>query len=189
MSREKTRSEWGISYTQSDLDMIREQILNQEASKRRSLVLGLFVALGALGLAVFLTITSYGLYVASESEKSRLAQENAALKARAEQSQKQLDTIAEQEANAAQARDQAQSRLNALLPSILNSTASSSEVANFAKMVYNLPQGRIEVDRQPPNTLFRNWRVSTATGTEVYTLVGGFADGKWVIYANLLGKS
>jgi hypothetical protein len=30
--------------------------------------------------------------------------------------------------------------------------------------------------------------VSADSATEIYTVVGGFADGKWVIYSNLVAR-
>jgi hypothetical protein len=55
-------------------------------------------------------------------------------------------------------------------------------------MVYSLPGGRIELDRKPPDKLFRNWKVANGSTTEVYALVGGFVDGKWVVYSNLVAR-
>jgi hypothetical protein len=178
----------GVSYTQNDLDMIRQQIIQTEATKRRSMVVALMITIAALTGAIILLSSFYGMYIAGESDKNRLAQENASLKSRADQAQKQLDEIAAKEAAATKLRSEAQSRLQSLLPAVLNSSASSADVSNFARMVYGLPQGRIELDRQPPNNLFRNWRAGGDSATEIYTLVGGFADGKWVVYSNLIAK-
>lgn len=178
----------GVTYTQNDLAMIREQILQTEATKRRSMVIALMITIAALTGSVILLSSFYGLYISGESDKQRLLQENASLKSRADQAQKQIDETAAKEEAAAKLRTEAQSRLQSLLPAVLSSSASGSEVTNFARMVYGLPQGRIEIDRQPPNTLFRNWRTSADSTTEIYTLVGGFVDGKWVIYSNLIAK-
>lgn len=178
----------GVTYTQNDLHMIREQILQTEATKRRSMMMALMITIAALTGAIILLSSFYGLYIAGESDKQRLAQENASLKSRADQAQKQLDELAAKESAAARTRSEDQSRLQSLLPAVLNSSAGSNEIASFARMVYGLPQSRIELDRQPPNTLFRNWRAGTDSATEIYTLVGGFADGKWVVYSNLVAK-
>lgn len=178
----------GVTYTQSDVDMIREQILQTESTKRRSIVIALMITLAALAGAVILLSTFYGLYIAGKSDKQQLAKENSTLKARADQAQKQLDEIAAKEATATQVRAEAESRLQSLLPAVLSSSASSADVASFARMVYGLPQSRIEIERQPPNTLFRNWRASKDSTTEIYTLVGGFVDGRWVVYSNLIAK-
>lgn len=179
---------FGVTYSQSDVNMIREQILQTEASKRRSMVIALMITIAALAGAVILLSTFYGLYIAGQSDKERLAQENATLKARVAEAQKRLDEMTSKVGAAASLRDEAQSRLQSLLPAVLNSSASGVEVASFARMVYDLPQSRIELDRQPPNTLFRNWRASADSTTETYTLVGGFVDGKWVVYSNLIAK-
>ena len=84
------RKQWVVNYTQSDVDTIREQIEQNEALKRRWLLLFLILAVGALVGAVVLLSTSYALYASSESDKKRLTDENAALKSNAESCQQQL---------------------------------------------------------------------------------------------------
>lgn len=86
----------------------------------------------------------------------------------------------------AAARADAQAKLDKLLPAVLHDDASGSEVASFAKMVYHMPGGRVELERKPPDKLFRNWRLSKGDDVEVYTLVGGLVDGKWVVYSCLV---
>ncbi|MCI0487743.1 MAG: hypothetical protein L0229_14215 [Blastocatellia bacterium] len=179
---------WRVSYTQSDVDTIREQIVQDQAAKRRFLLMVLAVTAAALAGAVVLLSTSYALYAGSESDKQELVNENNSLKSRLGDCQQQLDAKNAQEASQAQSRAQAQSRLTTLIPAVLGDSASGGDVARFAQMVYNLPQGRIELDRKPPDKLFRNWRVSTDSATEVYTLVGGFVDGKWVVYSNMVAR-
>jgi hypothetical protein len=56
-------------------------------------------------------------------------------------------------------------------------------------MLYTLPDHQIEVDRKPPDSIFRNWRTKTGDLTSTYALVGGFVDGKWIIYSNLIAKN
>src|SRR5262245_15216563 len=86
------RNRWVVSYTQSDVDTIREQIEQNEASKRRWLVLVLLATLAALiGLAVVLS-SGYALYTGSLSEKRRLNDENNALKKAGDQCREQLKT-------------------------------------------------------------------------------------------------
>jgi hypothetical protein len=55
-------------------------------------------------------------------------------------------------------------------------------------MVSALPYGKVELDTKPPDKLFRNWKVTKGATTEIYTLVGGFVDGKWVVYSNLVAR-
>jgi len=56
-------------------------------------------------------------------------------------------------------------------------------------MLYNLPDHQIELDHKPPDSIFKNWRVKSGEITSTYALVGGFVDGKWIIYSNLIAKS
>ncbi len=184
----RTHDEWVGTYNQSDVDTIREQIEQTESDKRRWLVMALIVAVAVMVGAIVLLSTTYALYSASESSKKKLQEENAALKSRADQTQQQLDAKNARDASDAQTRADAQARLEKLLPAVLSDKASAGEVAIFARMVYNLPNRRIELDSRPPDKLFRNWKVSTGSSTEVYTLVGGFVDGKWVVYSNLVAR-
>jgi cell division protein FtsB len=185
-STTRSHNEWVVSYTQRDLDTIREQIEQTESNKRRWLVLALIVTLVALAGAIVLLSTNYALYSSSESGKKKLAEENAALKQRADQTQQQLDAKMAKDNAEAQSRTEAQGKLDKLLPAILNDSAGGTEVANFARMVYHMPGGRVELERKPPDKLFRNWKISKGDDVEVYTLVGGLVDGKWVVYSCLV---
>lgn len=184
----RTHNEWAVSYNQSDVDNIRRQIEQTESAKRRWLFLALVVTIAALVGAIVLLSTNYALYSSSESDKKKLVQENAAIKSRADQAQQQLDSKNAQEAKQAEARADAQTRLQTLLPSVLRGNASPGEVASFARMVHALPDNRVELDSKPPDKLFRNWRVTVGATTETYTLVGGFVDSKWVVYSNLVAR-
>ncbi len=184
----RTHDEWTISYTQGDVDTIREQIEQTESAKRHWLVLALIVAVAALAGAIVWLSTNYALYSSSQREKKNLIEENATLRARADQAQQQLDAVRAREASDSQSRAEAQSKLDNLLPAVLSGKAGGGEIANFARMVHNLPGSRIELDRKPPDSLFRNWKIATGSTTEVYTLVGGLVDGKWVLYSNLVAR-
>lgn len=185
----RTHNEWAVSYNQSDVDNIRNQVEQTESAKRRWLFLALVGTIAALVGTVVLLSTNYALYSSSQSDKKKLAQENAALKSRADETQQQLDSRNGQEAKQVEARVDAQTKLQTLLPAVLRGSASPGEVASFARMVHTLPNNRLELDSKPPDKLFRNWRVPVGATTETYTLVGGFVDGKWVVYSNLVARS
>lgn len=184
----RTHNEWAVNYNQSDVDNIRDQIEQTESAKRRWLFLVLVISIAALAGSIVLLSTNYALYSSSESDKKKLAQENAALKSRVDQTQQQLDAKTAQERKEAELSAQAQERLSKLLPAVLRGNASTSDIASFARMVHDLPHGRLELTSKPPDKLFRNWRVNEGSGTEVYTLVGGVVDGKWVVCSNLVGR-
>jgi len=184
----RAHNEWVVTYTQRDLDAIREQIEQTQAMKRRWLVMLLIIALVMLGGTIALLSTTYALYSASKSDRQRLNQANATLQSLANQTQQQLDARAAKDASDARARADAQAKLDSILPSVLNSAAGGGEVANFARLVYNLPGSRIELSSKPPDTLFRNWKVTSGSSAEVYALVGGFSGGKWIIYSNLISR-
>jgi cell division protein FtsB len=184
----RSPNQWSITYTQNDLDAIREQIEQNESEKRRRLVFAALVLVVALAGAIVLLSTNYALYSSSQSQKNALLQENATLKSRADQLQKQLDEKVALETKDAQGRSDAQARLDKLMPAILRGSASPAEIGSFARMVHGLPSGRVELSSKPPDKLFRNWKTTNGAATEVYALVGGFADGKWVVYSNLIVK-
>lgn len=177
-----------VHYGQSDVDTIREQIEQTEAMKRRWLFIAMIISIAALVGAIVLLSTNYALYSSSQSDKKALLQENSALKSRADQTQQQLDSKNALDAKQAEARTEAQTKLQTVLPAVLRGTASPGEVASFARMVNALPNGRVELDSKPPDKLFRNWRAPVGGVTETYTLVGGFFDGKWVVYSNLVAR-
>lgn len=182
------RNQWSVSYTQGDVDAIREQIEQNESAKRRWLLLALIITIGALVGAVILLTTSYALYAKSESDKKTLADENLALKSGAENCQQQLDAATAAQKKEAQASSEAQAKLEKLLPAVLNSSANASDIAAFARMVSDLPHSRVEINEKPPDKLFRNWKTQTGSTLEVYTLVGGMVDNKWVIHSNLVAR-
>lgn len=187
-SDHSSRKQWVVNYTQDDVDTIRGQIEQNEAAKRRWLLLVLVVAVGALVGAVVLLSTSYALYANSESDKKKLTDENAALKSSADQCQQQLKTVTAAQEKEAQTRADAQSRLDKIIPAIIHGNASDSDTAAFARMVSDLPHGRLELSGKPPDKLFRNYKFRSDSATEVYTLVGGLVDGKWVVHANLVAR-
>lgn len=182
------RNQWAVSYNQGDVDTIREQIEQNEAAKRRWLVLALLITVAALIGVIVLASSGYALYSSSQTEKRRLTEENAALKAAGEQCKQQLKAATAAQERDAQARADAQARLGTLLPAVLRSSASDTDTAAFARMVYTLPQAHVEVEQKPPDKLFRNWRYKADSGIETYTLVGGFVDGKWIIHSNLVAR-
>ena len=163
---------WKVTYTQSDVDTIREQIVQDQSAKRRFLMLLLLITAGALAGAIVLLSTSYALYAGSEADKKKLAEENAALKSDLAKYRQELDAYNAENARREQARAAAQTRLDALR----SAAEGRGDVASLAQMIYSMPQRRLELDRKPDDKIFRNWKVRTASGTETYTLVGGFVD-------------
>lgn len=175
----------GWSYTQNDVDTLREQIEQNEAAKRRWLLLLLVTVGGALVGSIVLLSTTYTLYSSGEAEKENIAQENAALKAQLDKCQKELAVYQEREQKQADAVAKARESVNQMLPGAW----SGVNVGQFARQVYESPESRVEVERLPPSSLFRNWRATNdGGGTDVYTLVGGFVKGRWVIYSNLISR-
>jgi hypothetical protein len=182
------RRDFGVTYTQRDVETIREQIQEEQAAKRRLLFLALIVTAAALVGAIFLLSTSYALYSRSQSAKERLGEDNASLRSQGEECKRLLDTARAKEEKANQIRVQAQEKLDKILPSALASGSGGREAALLAQMVFQMPEHMVELARKPPDTLFRNWRISANAASDTYTLVGGFVDGKWVIYSNLVAR-
>ncbi|MFY9608069.1 MAG: hypothetical protein WAU45_05560 [Blastocatellia bacterium] len=188
--RHLTRSneDRAITYGQRDVDAIREQIEETEASKRRGLLWALGFSIAALVGSIALLTTSYALYSSSESDKQKLTEENAALRLRADQTQQQLDVATATLASHTQQKAEAQAKLERILPDVLRGNASPGEMASFAQMVHSEASGRLELDQRPPDKLFRNWRSTGGDSPGTYALVGGFVDGKWVVYSNLVAR-
>ncbi|MEW6127115.1 MAG: hypothetical protein AB1757_08755 [Acidobacteriota bacterium] len=175
----------GWTYTQSDVDTLREHIQQTEAVKRRWLFLLLLLTAAALVGSIIWLSTNYALYAASEAEKKKLSDENAALKAQLSKTQKELSVYVDKEKKQTEAVDKAKQSVAQMLPGALGGV----NVPAFAKMVYESPNSRVEMDNIPPSSLFRNWKMpNEAGGVDVYTLVGGNVSGKWVIYSNLISK-
>lgn len=177
------RSGW--TYTQSDVDTLREHIQETERVKRRWLVLLLLLTVVALiGCIVWLS-TNYAMYAANEAEKRKFAEENASLKAQLSKTQKDLAGFMDKEKKQADAVEKAKQSVTQMLPGALG----GANVPAFAKMVYESPNSRVEIDSIPPSNLFHNWKMPNESGgVDVYTLVGGNVGGKWVIYSNLISR-
>src|SRR4030095_13617798 len=182
------KQDFAVHYGQSDVDTIREQIEQTEAMKRRWLLIAMIISIAALIGAIVLLSTNYALYSSAESEKKKLVQENAALKTRADQTQQQLDAKNAQDAKQAETKADSQNKLQSILPSIMKGSAGPNEIAAFARMVHAQPGGRVELDSSPPDKIFRNWKISNGKTSDIYTLVGGFVGGKWVVYSNLVAS-
>ena len=119
-----TRSSYdrSISYGQRDVDAIREQIEETEASKRRGLLWALGLSVAALVGSIALLTTTYALYSSGESDKQKLTEENAALRLRADQTEQQLDVANHTLASHSQHRADAQAKLDKSCPSLLGET-------------------------------------------------------------------
>jgi|GEM_PF-833003 len=179
----------GVMYTQDHVDMIREQLLAAEAAKRKFLLLLTVVAfLGLVGSLAFLG-AKYAQFALAKSELSAAQAENASLKSELQKAKEALQLKEAQEARSKQAIKERDERLSILLPKVLRDEASGAEIGEFAQLVSSLPDRKIEVERMPPDKLFRNWRVIRGGTVEIYSLIGGFVQGRWVIYSNLVGAS
>lgn len=189
-SRHSSESGWVVSYTQSDVDTIREQIEQNESAKRRWLVLALTIVIAALVGAVALLTTSYALYSSSESGKKQLADENAALKVERDKYQQQVSELTAEKQKQEKVRAEAQAQIERLRSSTSLAGASDSDIASFARRINELPQGRIELDEKPPDKLFRRyWNLKTDSGMETYALIRSDPIGdKWLVYSNLVRR-
>ena len=181
------RKDWAVSYTQSDVDTIREHIEQDQAAKRRVLFIAFAVCAAALVVAVVSLSTFYSLYAKGRTTIDNLTAENASLKTKVQEYSSQLDEIKNKEAATAQSRAEAQSRLYKALPAAFGG-ASGAGRGNLAQMIYELPDHSIQTGDKPPDNLFHNWKVNTESGLDVYTMVGGFVEGKWVIYSDLISR-
>jgi cell division protein FtsB len=184
----RSNDERAINYSQRDVETIREQIEQTESSKRRALLWALALCIAALVGSIAWLSTNYALYSSSEAAKAKLTQENTALRLRADQTQQQLDMANAALAMHSQHKADAQAKLDKLLPGVLRGNASPGEMASFAQMVHTEASGRLELDQKPPDKLFRNWRATGGESPGTYALVGGFVDGKWVVYSNLVAR-
>jgi hypothetical protein len=184
----RSQRDFVISYTQSDVDTIRNQVEQNEAAKRRWMILALIAIVAMFVGAIILLVTSYGLYSSTEADNGRLAEENTGLKTEADEYRKKLNAATAVQEKASKDSAEAQATLERLIPVALNPNAGGDEISSFARTVYALPNSRIEIAQKPPDKLFRNWKSDGDTGTEIYTLVGGYVDGKWVIYSNLVAR-
>jgi len=184
-----SRKEWSVSYTQRDVETIREQIEQEQSARRRLLVLALLVLAAALVGAIVLLSTSYGLYSRSVSQKQTLSDENSALKTQAAGCNQQLTELQQKQATYDQTRTEARAKLQKVLPAALAPSSGGHEASMLASMLYSLPDHQIEVDKKPPDSIFRNWKVKSGDVTSTYALVGGFVDGKWIIYSNLIARN
>jgi hypothetical protein len=183
-----SHKEWSISYSQRDVETIREQIQQEQAARRRLLLLALTVTTAALAVAIILLSTSYGLYSSSVSRNQALVDENSALKVKAADSNRQLGDLNEKQARIDQTRVEARAKLEEILPEILGPSGGGREASTLAAMVYSLPDHQIEIDQKPHDSIFRNWKTRAGDVTSTYALVGGFVDGKWIIYSNLIAR-
>jgi hypothetical protein len=180
--------QWSVTYTQADIDFIREQIEQTESYKRRGLLLAFLVTLAVLVGALFLLGNVYSNYRSSESNQAKLTQESAALQTNASQTQKQLDAARAALEKEARERAEAQARLEKLLPVVASGGAGPSDIATFARLVNRLPGATVELPGKPPDGLFRNWKLTEGNATEMYSLIGGFVNGKWTVSSALISR-
>ena len=182
------KAERTVYYTPSDVDVIREQIIQGESLKRRWLVLALILATAGLAVTVALLSSSYALYARTEARNDQLTRQNAATTQRNTEVQQALDAQTARDARQESAKAEAQAIEKKVLSGVPgNSDLTPIQGAMLARAIYQLG-GRVETASKPPDKLFRNWKVNGDSGGEVYTVVGGFVEGKWVIYSNLVAR-
>ena len=184
----RARSDLTISYTPGDVEVIRSQIIQGEALKRRWMILGLLIVTGALATVIVLLYTSYALYSNASTKNKELTHQSLVNQREAEEARHALDEkTAREEANLRR-KNEASQLMRQLLPSVTSGVAVSPNVGGkFAKALFETG-GRIESETKPSDKLFRNWKVNSDSMSEIYTVVGGFTDGKWVIYSNLVSR-
>jgi cell division protein FtsB len=184
----QSRDERAVYYTPNDVDVIREQIVQGEAMKRRWLILGLILATAALAATIAFLSASYASYARTEAQNEELAQQNAAITRRSTEVQQALDVLRDRDARQETAKSEALALEQKLLSGVPgNADLSPIQGGKLARAVYQLG-GLVETPSKPPDKLFRNWKVTADSATEFYTVVGGFVDGKWVIYSNLVAR-
>jgi cell division protein FtsB len=184
----QSRDERTVYYTQNDVEVIREQIIQGESMKRRWLVLGLILAIAGLAVTIILLSSSYTLYARTEAHNEELTRQTAATAQRNTEVQQALDVLRERDARQESAKAEALSLSQKLFSGVPGSAdLSPNQGASLAKAIYQLG-GHVEAPSKPPDKLFRNWKVNADSETEYYTVVGGFVDGKWVIYSNLVAR-
>ena len=181
------QNELTISYSQRDVETIRSQVIECESLKRRWMVLGLLISTVALVISIVLLSSSYALYARTEAANEQLTLQNSTISQRAAALDQELESRKAQDAERQRAIAEANETLQGLFPSLGSSSVSSAAAGRFARAVYETG-GRFETRSKPPDKLFRNWKVTTDTGNEIYTLVGGFVDGNWRIYSNLVAR-
>ena len=182
------RDQRTVYYTQNDVDVIREQIIQGESMKRRSLILGLILATAGLAATIALLSSSYAISARTEAQNNQLTQQNAATTQRSTEAQQALEAMRARDARQESAKGEAQALVQKLFSGVPgNADASAIQGGKLARAVHQLG-GHVETGSKPPDKLFRNWKVNADSGTEFYTVVGGFVDGKWVIYSNLVAR-
>ena len=184
----QSAAERTVYYSPNDVEVIREQIIQGESMKRRWLVLALILATAGLAVTVALLSSSYALYARTEARNVQLTQQNAATTQRNTEVQRDLDALKVRDARQESARTEAQALEQSILSGVpSNAALSPVQGATLARAIHQLG-GHVETASKPPDKLFRNWKVNGDSGTEFYTVVGGFVDGKWVIYSNLVAR-
>ena len=175
-----------VYYAQNDVDVIREQIIQAESMKRRWLILGLMLSTGGLVATIALLSSSYAIYTRIEAQNNELTQQYAATSQKSNEAQQALEALRARDAARESERAESESLMQKVVSGMPDdSDGSSIQGGRFAKAIHQLG-GSVETASRPPAKLFRNWKVTTDGVTEVYTVVGGLVDGKWVIYSNLV---
>lgn len=175
-------------YSQQEYEMVRRQTIQIETEKRALLKL-LLILMTLLFVAALVALgITYRLYRghinAADAAEAKVAELDSQLKRTSQELQERKAELAKMTNAVTQQKDQ----VAALLPKVLTSTPNPTEVAEFARVVFNSPGRSVPAPKMPPDPLFqRFWRFHNGSKVEVYSLARGQIDGQWIIYVNLTG--
>jgi len=169
--------------------MVRRQAIQIEAEKRALIRLLLIIVSCILGVTLVVLGRVYQLYSQSGSVVRAAETKADAAVAQSQQCDRELKDKTTQLERITNTAKQKQERNEALVQRALQG-ASQTELAEFARAVYDLPGRSVEVPRIPPSSLFqRIYRYKSGEQTQTFVLVGGQVDGKWMIYSNLIATN
>jgi cell division protein FtsB len=133
----QSRDERAVYYSQNDVEVIREQIVQGEAMKRRWLILGLILATAGLAGTIALLSSSYASYARTEAQNDQLTQQNAATAKRSNEQQQALDALTDRDAR----QESAKAEALALEQKVLSGAPGNADLSpiqggRFARAVY-----------------------------------------------------
>lgn len=178
-----------MTFSQQEIEMVRRQTIQIETEKRALIRFLLMVtSIALLVTLIALGIVSY-LFINGKSTVEEAKVKVAALESKLDQNTKELQDKTAQLEKRAQVAAQHKARFDELIAKAMNQTASYTEVGELAKEIYESPQKVVEVQRVPPNSLFKYYKYRTNNQIQTYALVPGQVGGKYLIYSNLTAIS